>query len=102
MGEVAEAEHADHSFVLIDDRKPPNALALHKARCFIRAAAGSAPDYTLCHDISGSELGNIFSIGNAPDGDVPICHHADQPVVLSNRKRTCSDVKIAPNALQTV
>src|SRR5262249_56036925 len=81
-----QTEDADHAFALVDHRQPAHLQFLHVPHCLgeiivIPAAMNARSHHIARHRAAGVEAVLCQSFAD----DVSVGHHADQPIVLSNR-----------------
>jgi len=86
IADVAQTEDADHPPALVDHRQPAHLQLLHVPHCLGEVIIISTAMDAWGHYIARSRAAGIEAVlRQSFADDVSVGHHADQPVVLSNR-----------------
>src|SRR5215218_4220088 len=82
LGDVGLAHHADQ-VVTVDHRQPPHLVLAHGSQDLLDRVVGPDGDRLALGQVAGAGRGRVTALGEAPDHDVAVGHHALEPVVLA-------------------
>jgi len=82
---IAHAQDADHSFILINDGQSTDLFCLHDVRRLIHFVNIAAPYDALRHDVSGRQTRYVLAVRYSSKSDIPVRNNADEPIIFANR-----------------
>jgi len=91
-GQVALADDADN-LAAVDHREAAHFLVLHRSQRLVdRVVGADGDDLGLISDVAGLGLLRILAFGDDLHGDVAVCDHSHQPIVIAHRHRAGIDL----------
>src|SRR5690606_7767742 len=91
-GDVAQRHYTDQTFLAIEYRKPTQLVFRHVFSYVLNIFIIKAVTDMFAHDLAHRSVA-IKTFGHGADGNVAVCDHADQSILVFNQQGSAVDLR---------